>query len=151
MCYQVLPQTKTFETFNAFGLPKVFRWFKTFSERRDLIEDEPGSSEPSSSRTDANVGRIRDFVLSDRWLKVGMIEKMLDLTYTTFLTNEKYVQKWFQKTYNRRERCLDFLESIENDPQPPFYPDLSRCDLFFFPRFHLKKCHFYYWKTFKRL
>ncbi|XP_066261786.1 protein GVQW3-like [Euwallacea similis] len=108
---------------------QVFRWFKAFSKGRGTIEDESRSGRPSSSRTDENVDRIRDLVRSDRRLTVRMIRQELNLTHTTvhqILTNElgmrkicsKMVPKNLSKNQKdiRKERCLDFLESIENEP-----------------------------------
>ncbi|GFX02026.1 putative mariner transposase [Trichonephila clavipes] len=66
--------TKTFSKLQqAYGnsvlsRAQVFRWFKAFSEGRELIEDEPRSRRPSVSKTAENVVRLRDLVRSDRRL-----------------------------------------------------------------------------------
>ncbi|XP_031338864.1 histone-lysine N-methyltransferase SETMAR-like [Photinus pyralis] len=99
------------------------------SEGRESIEDEPRSGSPSSARTDENVDRIRDLMRSDRRLTVRMIGEELNLTHTTvhqILTNElgmrKICAKMVPKNSSqdqkniRKERCPDFLDSIENDP-----------------------------------
>ncbi|XP_066258179.1 histone-lysine N-methyltransferase SETMAR-like [Euwallacea similis] len=140
VCYQVLLQIraqcngnfcKTSEGLwrQCFVKGPVFRWFKAFSEGRGTIEDEPQSGRPSSSRTDENVDTIRDLVRSDRRLTVRMIGQELNLTHTTvhqILTNElgmrKICSKMVPKNLSqnqkdiRKERCLDLLESIENEP-----------------------------------
>ncbi|KAL4104600.1 hypothetical protein QTP88_019894 [Uroleucon formosanum] len=96
---------------------------------REAIEDEPRSGRPLTAKTDKNVIRVRDLVRSDRRLRVKMIEEQLGLTHTTFhqiLTNDLEMRKIYAKMVlkilsqdqkdNRRDRCLDILEHIENDP-----------------------------------
>jgi hypothetical protein len=52
---------------------QVFRWFKAFSEGRELIEDELRSGRPSTAKNDENIIRVRDLVRSDRQLTVRII------------------------------------------------------------------------------
>ena len=37
---------------DALSRAQIFRWFKEFSEGRDLVEDEPRTGRPTTSKTD---------------------------------------------------------------------------------------------------
>ncbi|XP_029342293.1 uncharacterized protein LOC115033595 [Acyrthosiphon pisum] len=104
------------------------RWFIAFSEGRELIEEEPHSGRPSTAKNDENIIRVRDLVRSDRRLTVRMIGEQLGLSHTTvhqILTIDLKMRKICVKMVlkissqdqkdNRRDRCLDFMEQIEND------------------------------------
>lgn len=67
---------------NVLSRAQVFRWFKAFSEGIELIEDEPRSRRPSTSKNDENIIRFRDLVRSDRRLTVRMIREQLGLSHT---------------------------------------------------------------------
>ncbi|GFT42088.1 uncharacterized protein TNCV_1668771 [Trichonephila clavipes] len=76
--------------------PRLFGGFKTFSEGRESIEDEPRSGRPSVSKTAENVIRSRDLVRSDRHLTVRMIGEEVNLNHTIvhqILTNELKMRK----------------------------------------------------------
>jgi len=93
-----------------------------------LIEDEPRSGRPSTAKNDENIISVRDLVRFDRRLTVRMIGVQLKLSHTTIhqiLTIDlemrqicaKMVPKILSQDQkdHRRDRCLDFLEQIEND------------------------------------
>jgi len=45
---------------------QVFRWYKSFLEGREQVEDEPRGGKPSTSKMDDNMERVRSLVRSDR-------------------------------------------------------------------------------------
>ena len=51
---------------------RLFDWHRRFKEGREEVEDDYRSGRPSTSRTDENVERVRQKVLSDRRLTVRM-------------------------------------------------------------------------------
>ncbi|KAJ8949536.1 hypothetical protein NQ318_005098 [Aromia moschata] len=69
---------------SVFSSAQVFRWFKAFSEGRlRSIDEEPRREGLQSSRTDENVNRVRDLVLSDLPLTTRMVGEELNLIHTT--------------------------------------------------------------------
>ncbi|GFT52884.1 putative mariner transposase [Trichonephila clavipes] len=95
--------------YSVLSRAQVFRWFKAFSEGRELIEDESRSGRPSVSKNAENVVRVRDLVRSDRRLTVRMIGEEL---MNRFLASK----------------------NIPVSPRPPYSPDLSPCDFSLFPK-----------------
>ena len=57
----------------------LFEWHRRFTERREEMEDDHRSGRPSISRTDENVERVRQKVLSDCCLTVIMIVEELGM------------------------------------------------------------------------
>jgi hypothetical protein len=51
----------------------VFERHRLFKERRVGVQDNPGNGQPKTKRTDANVDRVRTFVLSDWRFGVRLI------------------------------------------------------------------------------
>jgi len=92
----------------ALSRAQVFKWFKTFSEGWESVEDESRSGRPSTSRNDENVERIRDLVRSDRRLTVRLIADEIKAAVTAQL---KVIQvSEFQHCYEdwkqRLRRCV---------------------------------------------
>lgn len=88
----------------ALSRAQVFRWFQTFSEERQSIQDELLSRRPSSSRIGENVNRIWDIVRSARQVTVRTIGKKSHSADTTApqILNELRIRKilckrWFQE------------------------------------------------------
>ena len=57
----------------------VFEWHRPFKEGQEDVQDDPRSGQPKTQRRDANVGRVRTLVRSDRRLVVRV------MPYTTML------------------------------------------------------------------
>ena len=65
---------------------QVFRWYKSFLEGREQVEDKPRAGRPSTSKTDNNVERVRSLVRPHRRLMLRMISSGLNLNWFTLLS-----------------------------------------------------------------
>ena len=114
---------------DALSRAQIFRWFKDFSEGRDLVEDEPRTGRPTTSKTDVNVERVKSLVRSDRRLTIRLVAEQLNLNKSIVhdvLKNNLQMRKvsaklvpknlTVQQNDNRKDICTDFIERIEQDP-----------------------------------
>jgi len=108
---------------------RVFEWHKRFREGRQDVEDDPRSGRPSTSRTDANVERVRQAVRGDRRMTVRLIASELDMNrdsvwkiITEDLGMRKICAKMVPKllTDEQKDRrlqvCKDILERLDTEP-----------------------------------
>ena len=114
---------------DALSRAQIFRWFKEFSEGRDLVVDEPRTGRSTTSKTDVNVERVKSLVRSDRRLTIRLIAEQLNLNKSTVhdvLKNNLQMRKvsaklvpknlTVQQKDNRKDICTDFIAHIEQDP-----------------------------------
>ena len=105
---------------------RLFGWRMRFKEGREEVKDDHRSGRPSTSRTDKNVERVRQKVLSDRRLTVKMIADKLGMNserawriITEDLGMRKICTKMVSRLLNegQKERrvqvCQDILELVE--------------------------------------
>ena len=107
----------------------LFEWHRKFKEGREEVEADHRSGRPSVSRTDKNVERVRQKVVSDSRLTVRMIVDELGMNservwriITEELGMRKICAKMVPKLLNegQKERrvllCQDVLELLETEP-----------------------------------
>ena len=58
----------------------VYEWFKRFREGKETTEDEPHSGQPSTSRTQEMIEKVRLMLAQDRQLMVRLIVKELGIS-----------------------------------------------------------------------
>jgi hypothetical protein len=97
---------------NAMSRLRAFSWHNMFSEGRTLVEDEPRSGRPSTTRTDDNTARIRKLVGSYQKLTVRIIADEVNMIWETvrlILTEEMGMRKICAKmvSMNLTEQQLD--------------------------------------------
>jgi transposase len=80
--------TETFEMFKiAFGKEamcrtQTYEWWKRFKEGRTLVDDDPRSGRPSTSKTDDNVAKVREVIHSNRRLTVQEVAEAVSISKT---------------------------------------------------------------------
>jgi len=56
----------------------VYKWVKRFSEGRESVTDEERSGRPTTTRTEENIAKVRQFVRENRWLTVRSIAEQVN-------------------------------------------------------------------------
>ena len=89
---------------------RVCEWYKRFKEGREDVKDDPRSGRLSTSRTEANVERVRQMVRGDRRLTVRRIANELGM-------NRNSVWKIITEDLGMRKVCAKMVPKLLNDDQ----------------------------------
>ena len=108
---------------------RAFEWHKRCKEGREEVEDDPRSGRPSTSRTAANIERVKQMVRADRRLTVRMIAEELSINKDTAwsiitgnLEMHKVCTKMVPKLLSEDQKqrrvtvCQDIMKRLEDDP-----------------------------------
>ena len=87
-----------------------FEWHRRFKDGREEVEDDYRSKRPSTSRTDENVGLVRQKERSDRRLTVRMIADGLGM-------NSERVWRIITEDLEMRKICTKIVPSLLNQAQ----------------------------------
>ena len=60
---------------------QVFEWHKAFSEGREVVENLPYASRPSTSVNDDNIEKVKKIVLGNRPVGIREVAEALNITY----------------------------------------------------------------------
>ena len=60
---------------------QVFEWHKAFSEGREVIENLPHESRPSTSVNDDNIGKVKKIVLENHPVDIRDVAEALNISY----------------------------------------------------------------------
>ena len=61
----------------------VYKWVKSFSERRERVTEEERSGRPATSRTEENIAKFRQIVRENRRLTVRSIAEQVNIDRET--------------------------------------------------------------------
>jgi len=68
---------------NAMKKTAVYKWVKSFSERRENVTDEERSGRPATNRTEENVANVLQIVRENRRLTVRSIAEQVNIDRET--------------------------------------------------------------------
>ena len=60
---------------------QVFEWHKAFSEGREVVENLPHASGPSTSVNDDNIEKVKKIVLENRRVGIREVAEALNISY----------------------------------------------------------------------
>ena len=121
---------------------QVFEWYKAFSESREVGENLPHASRPSTSVNDDNIEKVKTIMLENCRVSIKEVAAALNISYRSTQQivvhvlgmkrappDDDYAQSHFSLIVTK------FLAKHETKviAQPPNSPDLSPCDFFMFP------------------
>ena len=125
-CFKLLPEVYGEDVMSG---TQIFEWHKRFEKGREEVEDDPKMGQPSTTRIDENITRVKHLVRSDRRLTVRMISDELSLNRESvrkILLHDLGMRKVYAKMVpkilsedqkkNRVRFCEDMLEKIKDDP-----------------------------------
>ncbi|XP_054282527.1 protein GVQW3-like [Macrosteles quadrilineatus] len=126
---ETVEMLKTAYKDDAMGKTQVYEWFSRYINGDMSIQDKPRSGRPSTSRTDENLVKVKEFVLADRRQTIEQISEASGLSWSSIqriLTEDlnmkrvaaKFVPRAltdFQKE-RRIEACRDLKQQLEANP-----------------------------------
>ncbi|CAH2102651.1 unnamed protein product [Euphydryas editha] len=84
---------------------RVFEWAKRFKEGRESVEEDPSEGAPVTTRTFANVDRLRMLITTDRHLSIRALSYELNV-------NKETVCKMLHENLNRRKICAKMVPKV---------------------------------------
>ena len=66
---------------STFSKTRTYEWYSAFKSGRDLVEDLPRSSRPSTSSTEVDVVKVKEMVTENRYLSLREIAAELSVSH----------------------------------------------------------------------
>jgi len=101
----------------AVTMKTVYKWFELFCNGCKSVEDEERSGRPSTSKTQENVEKVREMILSNRRLTIRELSENVNISYgsvrnilTTDLNLRQMSAKFVPRvlTVEQKQQCLSF-------------------------------------------
>ena len=117
----------------ALSKTRVYEWFSRFKNGEMLIEDQPRSGRPATSRSDENVDKINALIREDRRRTIDQLCEMSGISWSLIhriLSEDLHIGRVAAKfvprlpTGEQRERrlqaCFELQNRLKEDPD--FFP-----------------------------
>ncbi|XP_066965661.1 protein GVQW3-like [Macrobrachium rosenbergii] len=110
---------------HALSRAQIYRWYKTFKDGRENVEDEPRSGRRSSSRTDENVTRVKAVLDTDRRMDIRLIADEVRIPKTVvhrIVTGDLSMGKICAKLVPEEQKetrlsiCQDIVNLLSTEP-----------------------------------
>ena len=108
---------------------QVFEWFKRFKKGREDIGNDQRPSHPSTSKTDANIEKVREIVRQNRRLRIQAVAALFNIDKETVrqilhnnFNKKKVCSKLVPRLLTPEQKeiqmniCADFLQNTKNEP-----------------------------------
>ncbi|UYV70896.1 hypothetical protein LAZ67_8001037 [Cordylochernes scorpioides] len=107
----------------------VYRWYKMFSESREVVNDEERAGRPSTSTTDEKINEVEKMILANRRITVREVAEDLNISigscHSIFINDlgmRRVAAKFVPKLLNcdqkqhRMNIANEMLDSVRDDP-----------------------------------
>jgi len=95
---------------NAMKKTAVYKWVKRFPKGRESVTDEERSGQPSTSRTEENIAKVRQIVRENHRLTVRSIAEQVNIDRET-------VRKILTEDLDMRKVCAKMVPKELTDEQ----------------------------------
>ena len=126
---------------------QVFEWHKAFSECREVVENLPRVSRPSTSVNNGNIEKVEKIVLENRRVRIREVAEALNISQGSTQHIVVHILGIKRVTARLEPKDLNFLHiqawlwlnfvvkhEIKVISQPLYTLDLAHCDFFRFPK-----------------
>lgn len=122
---------------------RVYEWYSSFKNGREVVEDLNRSGRPSTSSTEENIDSVKKMVLENRRLSLRKVMRRLREQVRRKRPELWRDNSWFLHHDNApSQKAVIINEFFAKNAtnvieQPPYSPDLAPADFFLFPKLKL--------------
>ena len=95
---------------SALSITQVFEWHKAFSEGREVVENLPHASHPSTSVSDDYIEKVKKIVLENRHVGIREVAEALNISYGSTQYIVVYVLRIKRVAARLVPKDLNFLQ-----------------------------------------
>ncbi|XP_033222814.1 protein GVQW3-like [Belonocnema kinseyi] len=108
--------------------PRLYEWYKRFSEDRESVEDDGRSVRPKTSINEGNVEKVQQMILKDQQITIREVADYYGISFaschaifTDVLVIIRVAAKFIPKLLNQKQHRVDISEEMlnkaNNDPE----------------------------------
>ena len=127
--------------------PRIYEWYKRFSEGRESVEDDDRSGRPNTSINEDQIEKVKQMILENRRITIREVSDEIGISFGScqaifsdvLWQNNSWKLHHDNAPAHNSLLVREFLAKNNTVvlPQAPYSPDMAPSDFFLFPR--LKK------------